>query len=201
MAFSILFSVIPLLVLGGIVAVIVYAVGRRRRDEGSSIRTATPRDVFVFLLTTFLLYVTVMGALTVIWGVANYWFPEGYDVEDLDSSALRFGLSMLIVAFPIFLYMNRLIRRKVRSGEIEAESKMRSGFTYFTLFVIAVTAMVDLMVIVNVFLNGDLTPRFFVKAVGVLLMVGLVYLYYRNDLALTSEPQAVGPPPGPEVAA
>lgn len=198
---SIVFSIIPLLVLAGIVASVVYVVGRRRKGEGPLMRSTTPRDAFVYLLTTFLLYVIVLGSLTVIWGVADYWFPEGFASEGLDSSALRFGLSMLIVAFPIFVYVNRWVARKVRAGEIDAHSKLRLVFTYFTLFLVSITALVDLMVIVNTFLNGDLTPRFLVKAGGVLLMMGLVYLYYRADLSAAAKPERVGPPPGPEVTA
>ena len=44
------------------------------------------------------------------------------------------------------------------------------------------------MVTVNAFLNGDLTPRFLVRAGGVLTIVGLVYLYYRSELEAAPGP-------------
>ena len=95
---------------------------------------------------------------------------------------------MAIVAFPIFIYLSLLVRRKVKSGEIEARATFRTGFLYFNLFVIAVTVLVTLMVTVNAFLNGDLTPRFLVRAGGVVAIVGLVYLYYRSELEAVPGP-------------
>ncbi len=197
MVFTILAAVIPLVLIGGIVAGVVYAFNRRRTDS-SAIRVTAPRDFFLYLLATVALYISAIGAMTVIAGLADFWFPEALDRGELTAGPLRFGLSMLIVAFPIFLYLNRVIHGKIASGEIEPESTMRAGFTYFTLFVIAVTALVDLMVIVKVYLNGELTPRFLMKAVGVLAIVGLVYRYYQNDLKASSN-ESPGPPPGPEV--
>jgi heme A synthase len=196
--FEITFFVIPLIVIGGIVAGIVWAVNRRRAGPSPAVRATAPRDLFLYLLATVALYISAIGAMMVIAGLADYWFPEPFDRGELQSGSLRFGLSMLIVAFPIFLYLNRVIHSKIRSGEVESGSTMRAGFTYFTLFVIAVTALVDLMIVVNVYLNGELTPRFAIKAGGVLAMVGLVYLYYRNDLKVAPR-ESPGPPLGPEV--
>ncbi len=198
MIFTILAAAVPLLLIGGVVAGVVYALNRRRTDSPTAVRVTAPRDFFLYLLATVALYISAIGAMTVIAGLADFWFPEALGRSELTAGPLRFGLSMLIVAFPIFLYVNRIIHGKIRSGEVEPESTMRAGFTYFTLFVIAVTALVDLMVIVKVYLNGELTTRFLTKAVGVLVIVGLVYRYYQNDLKASSD-ESPGPPLGPEV--
>jgi hypothetical protein len=198
MIFTILAGVIPLLLIGGIVVGAVYALNRRRTDSPGTVRVTAPRDFFLYLLATVALYISAIGAIAVISGLADFWFPEALDRGTLSAGPLRFGLSMLIVAFPIFLYVNRVTLKKVRTEEVEAGATMRAGFTYFTLFVIAVTALVDLMVIVKVYLNGELTPRFLMKAVGVLAIVGLVYRYYQNDLRASSD-ESPGPPLGPEV--
>lgn len=200
MVFTILAGVIPLMLIGGVVAGVVYALSRRKAGSPATLRATAPRDFFLYLLATVALYISTIGGILVIAGLADFWFPEPLERAAGSAGELRFGLSMLIVAFPIFLYVNRLIHSKISSGEVEPGSTMRSGFTYFTLFVIAVTAVVDLMVIVNVYLNGELTPRFGIKAVGVMAMVGLVYLYSKNDLRASSR-EAPGPPLGPEVAA
>jgi hypothetical protein len=199
MVFTILAGVIPLLLIGGVIAGVVYALSRRKAGSAVTLRATAPRDFFLYLLTTVALYISTIGGILVIAGLADFWFPEAFERAAGSAGELRFGLSMLIVAFPIFLYVNRLIHTKISSGEVEPGT-MRAGFTYFTLFVIAVTALVDLMIIVKVYLNGELTPRFVVKAVGVLAMVGIVYLYSRNDLRASSR-ESPGPPLGPEVAA
>lgn len=181
-----LFSLlIPLMIVGGIVAVVVVSVQRGREKDAAQAVPVSPKDVFVYLLSTVTLYISAAGVLTLIWGLAEYWFPDPFRSSfssGLGGGGVRVGVSMAIVAFPIFIFLARLVHKKIRSGEINPGSTLRTGFIYFNLFVISVTTLVTMMVTVGTFLGGDLTPRFFVRAGGVLLIVGLVYLYYRNEL-------------------
>lgn len=175
---------IPLLVIGGIVAIVVVSINRARLRGEDGGEPLSPKYVFIYLLATATLYISAIGVLILIWGLAEYWFPDPYAGFDYnsDSGAVRGGVSMAIVAFPIFVYLGVLVRRKIASGEILATSSLRTGFIYFNLFVITVAALITLMVVVGAFLGGDLTPRFMVRAGGVLGVVGLVYLYYRSEL-------------------
>ncbi len=186
--FSLVTLVIPVLVIGGIVAMVVVAVNRGRRHGEVSGSPLSPKFVFLYLLTTATLYIASIGVLVLIWGLAEHWFPEPYAGFSYgnESGAVRGGVSMAIVAFPIFVYLSLLVRRKIKSGEIEPGSTVRTGFLYFNLFLIAVAVLITLMVTVSSFLGGDLTPRFMVRAGGVLVIVGLVYLYYRSELETAS---------------
>ena len=182
--FSLLVLLIPVLVIGGVVAVVAAAVTRsRRRSEGEG-EPFSPKHVFLYLLAAATLYISAIGVLVLIWSLAEHWFPDPYVSFDYsgDGGMIRGGVSMAIVAFPIFLYLAVQIRKRTRSGEVKAGSTLRSGFIYFNLFIVAVAALCTLMVIVNAFLNGDLTPRFLVRAGGVLGIVALVYVYYRSEL-------------------
>ena len=187
---GLLVPLILLLIVGGIVALVVVAVNRGRQRGAEAGLTVSPKSVFLYLLAAATLYISAIGVLVLIWGLAEYWFPDPYAGFDYgqDGGAVRGGVSMAIVAFPIFIYLSLLVRRKVKSGEIEARATFRTGFLYFNLFFIAVTVLVTLMVTVNAFLNGDLTPRFLIRAGGVLTIVGLVYLYYRSELEAASGP-------------
>lgn len=179
---GLLVVLVPLAVLGGIVAAIVVAV-RRRGEAGWD---ASPKHVFLFLLAMVTLYLSAAGVLMLIWGLAQAWFPDpalSYDYGG-DSGPVRAGISMAVVSFPIFLYLAAQLRRRSRSGEVPPGSPLRAAFVYVNLFVVAVAAVITLMVSVNAFLNGDLTPRFGVRAGGVLLIAGLLYLYYRSELQL-----------------
>ncbi len=194
---------IPLLILGGIVAVIVVVVNRSRRKSDAEETSVSPKDVFIYLLTAATLYISATGVLILIWGLAEYWFPDPYRTfrSGSDSGAVRVGVAMAIVAFPVFVYLTLLVRRKIRRGEIDPASTLRTGFIYFNLFVVAVTALITLMVTIDTFLGGDLTPRFLVRAGGVLLIAGLVYLYYRSELeAVLRNPELVTNASEPEVS-
>jgi hypothetical protein len=194
---------IPLLILGGIVAVIVVAVNRTRRKSDAEGISVSPKDVFIYLLTAATLYISATGVLILLWSLAEYWFPDPYRTfgSRSDGGAVRIGVAMAIVAFPVFVYLTLLVRRKIRSGEIDPASSLRTGFIYFNLFVVAVTALITLMVTVDAFLGGDLTTRFLVRAGGVLLIAGLVYLYYRSELeAAPRNPELVANASEPEVS-
>ncbi len=174
----------PLLLIGVVVTVVVVSVNSSREkglDRGDPI---SPKDVFLHLLAAATLYISAIGVLVLIWGLAEYWFPDPLRTFDSgpDSGAVRGGVSMAIVAFPIFLYLSLMIRRRIRSGELDALATLRTGFIYVNLFVVTVATLITLMVTVSAFLSGDLTPRFLIRAGGVLGITGLVYLYYRSEL-------------------
>lgn len=183
--FGLIGLLIPLLLVGVVVTVVVVSVNRSREKGVDSGEPISPKDIFLHLLAAATLYITALGVLVLIWGLAEYWFPdsyEGFSSSGPDSGAVRGGVSMAIVAFPIFVYLTVLVRRRIKTGELDPLTTLRTSFVYVNLFVVAVAALITLMVTVNAFLAGDLTPRFLIRAGGVLGIVGLIYLYYRSEL-------------------
>jgi hypothetical protein len=153
---------------------------------GMSVPESGPRNVFVYLLSLLTLYLSAIGVAVLIWGLADYWFPDPIQ-RYRSNGAVRTGISMVVVAFPVFMYVSAYIARKLRSGELPARSMLRRVMTFVTLFIIAVTAIVDLITILYNFLGGDLTARFAVKAFGILAITGLVFLYYLGELRSQKE--------------
>ena len=148
-----------------------------------------PRNVFVYLLNFLTLYLSALGAALVIWGLADHWFEDPLDTYVSDGP-IRTGIAMLVVAFPVFLYLNRSIGRSLRDGEMDERSMVKKVLTYLTLFLLAITTIIDLISVIYVFLGGDLTARFAVRGVGILMIAGLVYLYYLSDLKEPKEAAA-----------
>jgi hypothetical protein len=183
--FGLIGLLIPLLLIGLVVTVVVVSVNRSREKGADRGEPISPKDIFLHLLAAVTLYITALGVLVLIWGLAEYWFPDRYrsfSSSGPDSGAVRGGVSMAIVAFPIFVYLSVLVRRRVKTGELDPLATLRTGFVYVNLFVVTATALITLMVTVHAFLAGDLTPRFLMRAGGVLGIVGLIYLYYRSEL-------------------
>ncbi|MEX0789494.1 MAG: DUF5671 domain-containing protein [Actinomycetota bacterium] len=180
-----LFSLlIPLILIGVVVTVVVVSVNKSREKGVESGEPISPKDIFLHLLAAATLYISAIGVLVLIWGLAEYWFPDPYRGfnSGSDGGAVRGGVSMAIVAFPIFVYLTVLVRRRIKTGELDPMAPLRTGFVYVNLFLVTVAALITLMVTVNAFLAGDLTPRFLIRAGGVLGIVGLIYLYYRSEL-------------------
>lgn len=177
---------IPLILVGVLVTVVVVSVNRSRESGVESGSPLSPKDIFLHLLAAATLYISAIGVLVLIWGLAEYWFPDEFETfnSGADGGAVRGGVSMAIVAFPIFVYLSVLIRRRIKS---------RTAFVYVNLFLVTVVSLITLMVTVNALLAGDLTPRFLVRAGGVLGIVGLIYLYYRSELQAIPGHQANNP--------
>ena len=51
-----------------------------------------------------------------------------------------------------------------------------------TLFIAGITIVVDLIVLINTFLGGELTTRFVLKVLAVLIVIGGAFLYYFYGL-------------------
>lgn len=160
-----------------------------------------PRSVFVYLLNFLALYLSALGAAMVTWGLADHWFRDPLDTF-VNTGSIRSGIAMMVVAFPLFLYLNIYLRRKIGAGELSDRSVLKKVLTYLTLFIIALTTIIDLIMVIYFFLGGDLTARFAVRGLGILLIAGFVFLYYLNDLREPKAPDAAeaespNPPMGP----
>jgi hypothetical protein len=157
-----------------------------------------PRNVFVYLLNFLTLYLSAFGAGLLTWGLADHWFEDPLETY-VTRGPIRSGIAMLVVAFPLFLYMNRLIDRTVETQEATERSMLKKVLTYLTLFLVAITTIIDLITVIYVFLGGDLTARFAVRGIGILLIAGFVYLYYLSDLKEPKDPAPAGPEGPPMV--
>jgi len=72
--------------------------------------------------------------------------------------------------------------KDLASNREKRELKLRKWLIYFTLFISAVTIIVDLIMFVYNFLSGELTIQFFLKILVVLLAAAAVFGYYIYDL-------------------
>jgi len=146
-----------------------------------------PRDLFLHLLAVVTLYWSAVSFVTLIWQFINKFFPdvlsEYYGYADFArSSIIRFSVSSLIIVFPVFIlvsyYLNKIYARESQVRE----SKIRKWLIYFTLFIASLVIIGDLITIVNFFLGGEITTRFILKALSVLLVAGVIFGYYLDDV-------------------
>lgn len=154
------------------------------------------RTVFVYLLNFMTLYLSAVGVVLLVWGLADRWFEDPLNPYT-GAGSIRPGISMVVVAFPIFIAMNSHIRRRTSAGELPERSGVKSGLTYLTLFVIALSVIIDLITLIYSFLGGELTARFSVKSLGLLAVVSFVFVYYLQDLRDPAKPPRHSGPDGP----
>jgi hypothetical protein len=143
------------------------------------------RDAFLYLTLFLTLYISAwhLGALS--FDLIDHAFPDPAE-RGLTSAwtlaAIRWSVASLMVAFPIFLFMSRLLNREVLDDPARRASPVRRWLTYLTLFLGASVIICDGTVLVDRLLGGELTIRFVLKAATAAIIAGSIFLYYLREL-------------------
>lgn len=142
------------------------------------------RHTFYYLLVLVTLSFTAIGVGQILFQIINSLFPETTFLYDtvFDQEILRFGMSSVIVAGPIYWFVTRAINKELAEHHLDQQSRVRKWLTYLILFASAVIVIGFLMGILNNFLNGELTVKFILKAITAIGIAGLVFGYYLHDI-------------------
>jgi len=143
------------------------------------------REAFMYLILFTTLYISAFNLGHLIFQFINRAFPDPSAPAAIAQYArysIRWSVSSLIVAFPIFLYMSNRLNNAVMRDPIKRASKIRRWLTYMTLFITAGFIIGDLIALVNNLLGGGLTWRFVLKVLTVAIIAGAVFGYYTWDL-------------------
>lgn len=145
----------------------------------------TPRDVFLHLLAVVTLYWSAVSFVTLLWQYINYFFPDvlnDYYRYEGFAGPIRFAVSSLIIVFPVFILISWYLNKIYAKESQVRESKIRKWLIYLTLFITSLVIIGDLIAVINTFLGGEITIRFILKAFSVLLVAGIIFGYYLDDV-------------------
>lgn len=145
------------------------------------------REAFLYLLLFTTLYLSAYNFGQICFQLINLAIPDPASPAYGPGPArirefLRWAVSSLVVALPIFLYLSALTAREVRRDPAKRTSKVRRWLTYLTLFIAAAVIIGDLIVLLNDLLGGELTTRFVLKVATVGVIAAGVFTYYLKDL-------------------
>ncbi len=148
---------------------------------------ATPKDFFLWAGAMVALYAGTFSFLGLIFDYLNYTFPDValqyYSASNPYSGAISYEMASLIVLAPVLLVLMRVIRRGMQADPTRREIWVRRWALFLTLFVAGITIVVDLIVLINTFLQGEeLSVRFLLKVLVVLLVMGAGFLHFISDL-------------------
>src|SRR3989338_154331 len=143
----------------------------------------TPRMTFLHLLAFLMLYVSTMTFIVLNFQYIEVVFPDRLDfVYSAAFEQVRFAGSVLAVAFPVFLGVSWFLEREFRKNPEKRQSRMRRWLIALTLFVAALTIIIDLITLLYRFWGGELTVRFFSKTALVLAVAGVIFGYFGWEL-------------------
>lgn len=147
---------------------------------------ASPRDFFLWAGAMVALYGGIVALVTLLFQYINYAYPDplagAYYYSDPYNGPIRFAMSALIVLTPLFLILMRVIRNDIARDASRAQVWVRRWALYLTLFVAGATMAIDLITLINYFLDGDITMRFVLKVLVVFLIAGAGFLHFLADL-------------------
>lgn len=143
----------------------------------------TPKDFFLNLGVIAALYVSVVSVLNLLFEVINRSFPDPLQMYvDPYSSAIRWTIASLFIIFPLYILFSWILNRDMVRNPEKRELSVRKWLIFLTLFVAGVVIAVDLIVLINTFLGGEITTRFVLKVITVLVVVGAIFGYYLSDV-------------------
>ena len=143
------------------------------------------RQAFLYLLFFILLGIVSFSLGSLLFALVDYGFPDkteagGYVVRYRDAQ-VRSGMSGVLVATPIFLWLGYVLRgARERSPELQ-RSRIRKWLTYLSLVIAGCTLLGDATSLVYNFLGGDLTTRFVLKSLVVAVIAGAIFTYFISD--------------------
>ena len=155
------------------------------------------REAFLYLVLFAALYAAAISFGNVMFVLINRAFADIAFTPPAAASAemLRWGLAYLVISFPAFLLVQRLVGRVLRRDPELRSSRIRKWLTYLTLFVAAGVLAGDLIALVFFVLGGELAVRFVLKVAVVAAIAGSVFGYYFWDLRQDDAEPAEGGQP------
>lgn len=144
----------------------------------------SPKFSFFYLLSLISLLFTALPAGMVAFQLINKWLPDpltGYTAS-YSSGNLKFALSSLLIAVPVYFWTMFQINRGLVKKELERKADLRRWLIYFTLLVAAVVMLGWLIALFYRYLDGELTGQFLAKSGVAIAISATIFLFYRYDL-------------------
>lgn len=146
-------------------------------------RKSSTVDVVINFFSFILLGIVATALGTLFFQVINKFFPDALDAmswytDASITSTIHYSIAALVIGFPLYYFALRIWFSKFREDEGRTESRLSKWLTYLVLLVAAVTVVGDLIAVVFTLLQGEITARFFLKALTILVIAGIIFGFY-----------------------
>lgn len=147
----------------------------------------TPKDFFLWFGAMIAFYASVFAFVSLVFDYINYVFPDVlaqdfYYASDPYANSISYEMATIIVLVPLFLILIWFIRRSIAADNTRRDLWVRRWALFLTLFIAIATVAGDFIALIMYFLNGELTMRFALKALLLLLVASGVFMHFLADL-------------------
>ncbi|EKU97352.1 hypothetical protein Lepto7375DRAFT_6533 [Leptolyngbya sp. PCC 7375] len=137
------------------------------------------QDAFIYLLSfvTLGIWTQALGEIGFILINHVTLDPLAPPYRDL-SSKVAFCLARLLVAYPVYLLLMRIILKDLAVYREKTYSGVRKWLTYIALLIVALVGISTVIVFLASFFSGDFTLRLLLKVLVILAIDGSILTYY-----------------------
>ncbi len=177
-------SLITLIIFLPLPAIFIIAIILAVREGNNHMTNKlNAKFAFYYLLSLVALIFTSISVGLIAYEIIDRTVPDALNAFYGNSDdSLKFAISALIIATPIFYVLSSLIFRGLRKKEMDKDSGVRRWLTYFILLVSSLIILGVFIGVINNFLSGELTSRFILKAVTIFIISGAVFAFYFYDI-------------------
>jgi hypothetical protein len=129
-----------------------------------------------------MLIVSIVSFLTLVFNYVDVQMPDLQDWRMGQLSAIRGSIASLVIVWPVTMFMAWLIGKDLKKEKEKQGIWVRKWLLHLMLFLSAITIIIDLVTLVGTFLDGELTLRFVLKVLSVLIVAGVVFWYELREL-------------------
>ena len=146
-------------------------------------RKSSTVDIIINLFSFILLGIVATAFGTLLFGIIEQTFPDALAGSSAVSvsgamDGIHYAIAALLIGFPLYVGALRIWFRKFREDEGRTESRLSQWLTYLVLLIASVTIVGDLIAVVFTFLQGEITWRFFLKALTISGIAGVIFGFY-----------------------
>ncbi len=157
-------------------------------ETQTQINTTKPNFSVGFFFLSFgaliSLTTSVVSFLSLVFETLNKRFPDvlnssyqyGYSTYEYES--IRTSLATLLIFFPVFLVISYFWKKFTKREMGRVDEIIKRWLIYIVLFFSSLIIVGDLVTLVRYFISGEITYRFILKVLTVLVVAGLVGFYY-----------------------
>ncbi len=144
---------------------------------------SSAKDVFLYLLMIIMLAMGVSFFVALLWQYITVQLPDPLDFYRNGAlDIIRNAISALVIVWPVLILTSWMISKDLSKEPEKQNIWVRKWLLYLTLFVASLTVIIDLITLMNSFLGGELTGRFFLKVLTILIVAASIFAYYLWEL-------------------
>lgn len=141
------------------------------------------KDFFMYAGFFVVLYTIVGTFINFIFSIINSTFPDRqFNYADPYGSGMRIAVSILIVLTPVLMLLLKAIYSELRATPEKKDLWPRRWGLYITFVLTIIALASDLITLIYKFLGGEISGRFIWKAVVILIIGGILWLFTHLEL-------------------